>query len=371
MNIATATPETLKRIALHDRDGDVVSLYLSLGRTEFPTPRDRGMEVDALLHAAERELAGEEARIARERLQDRLRELDAHPGAPLRSLAVFSWRRGEDVEVVGLGEAVEPEARHAGIPHVAPLAAAVVGERWCAAVVSRRTTRIFLDDPTHLEEADRSEEDVHRRHAQGGWSQARFQRGIAEEVRSHLVHAAGQLFELRRADAFDALITAGPHELAGALERELHPTVRECLAGHVELDVERVAPVELALRLRATTDAHEAARERGVLDALVAAEGAHRAAAGIDDVLTNLVEGRVETLIVARDLAVTAHRCPRCGWAGASASACPRDGGELEPCDAADAAIIAASGQGAEVVVLRRLAEELRSRDGIAARLRY
>ena len=69
-------------------------------------------------------------------------------------------------------------------------------ERWCVLLVNRRAARLFTGDGDALEETDRIEDDVHRQHDQGGWSQARYQRSVEKEKDDHLAHAAEIAFDL-------------------------------------------------------------------------------------------------------------------------------------------------------------------------------
>jgi hypothetical protein len=56
--------------------------------------------------------------------------------------------------------------------------------------VSRRAERLFRGGPHGLSKFAAIEDEVHRRHAQDGWSQARFQRGIEEQVAAHVRRVA-------------------------------------------------------------------------------------------------------------------------------------------------------------------------------------
>ena len=46
-----------------------------------------------------------------------------------------------------------------------------------------------------FEETDRVVDDVHSQHDQGGWSQARYQRGVEKEKDDHLAHTAEVAFD--------------------------------------------------------------------------------------------------------------------------------------------------------------------------------
>ena len=105
-------------------------------------------------------------------------------------------------------------------------------------LVNRRNARFFVADGGSLEETDRVEDDVHSQHDQGGWSQARYQRGVEKEKDDHLVHVAEV--------AFDRLQAARVRPAAGRRARrarararaEAAPVPARADRGRLHLDVE-------------------------------------------------------------------------------------------------------------------------------------
>ena len=65
--------------------------------------------------------------------------------------------------------------------------------------------------------------DVHGQHDQGGWSQARFQRGIEHEVLLHMKDVSDILLRLHEDQPLDCLVVAGPTAEAAEFVRLLHP----------------------------------------------------------------------------------------------------------------------------------------------------
>ena len=61
-------------------------------------------------------------------------------------------------------------------------------------------------------------DDVHRWHDQGGWSQARYQRGILKETHDHVKHAADELFKRFKRGTVQRLIIGTPDEMRGEIE---------------------------------------------------------------------------------------------------------------------------------------------------------
>jgi peptide chain release factor subunit 1 len=247
------------------------------------------------------------------------------------------------------------------------------GEHWCVLLISSRASRIFCGDREKLVEVDDLHDDVHRRHSQGGWSQARFQRGIEKEIEDHLRRTCELLFARLQNDPFDDLILGGPSELSHRVEHDLHPDLRQRLAGHVDIDVERASPEEVNRRALPVIEASERSHEEDALKRFIegTAPDGH-AVGGLDEVLELLSEQRVETLLIAQGFAAPGLICPSCGRLSATGASCPLDGVELEPREnIVDDAVARAMAQSIAVLVLRDQRSELERRGSIAALLRY
>ena len=123
---------------------------------------------------------------------------------------------------------------------------------------------------------------------------------------------------------------------------------------------------------RGLIDADEERREAGSLERLSAGLGTGgRGAAGLDEVLSVLVEQRVETLLLRPGFTAPGVVCSSCGWVGTRGRTCPVDGGELvEREDIVESAIERALTQSATVMVMRHH-EDLGGHGDIAALLRW
>lgn len=374
------TAESLERIlALDTRDHPALSLYLSFEPSQLPNLRERHMQASALLadaeHAHDEGDAPHEQRIGLREDLERVRELLAHDEelAPesARGLAVFCCGAAGIFEVVSLPDPVDPRAVIEPGLLVQPLLEQAATARWCVLLVSHRAARVFVGDRDALLEAASVIEDVHKHHAQGGWSQARYQRGVEKEAEDHIRTTCAELLERLRRRPFERLLIGGPAELHKRVEGDLHADLRRRLAGTFEIDVERAGAEEVRRRALPLIDADERARERRALSRLREglAPGGH-AATGLDEVLELLNERRVEMLLVAHGSSAAGFACPACGRLAASAAACPGDGSEPQPRqDVVESAIAAALAQDAEILVLVHEQDELV--DPVAALLRY
>jgi peptide chain release factor subunit 1 len=349
----TLTRTRLRRLAeFTPEHGRVLSVYLNLDPSEFATPPARASAISSVMNAAQHKVEKADGDLPHDDRMALRADVDAVRGvleqpdiadAGTRAVAVFACGPAGLLETVRVRRPLESRVVIDDTLFIQPLTRALVGGLWCVLLANRRSARIFTGTPEQLDESDRIEDDVHSQHRQGGWSQARFQRSIEEEVRDHLTHTAAVVFDLFKRDGFDHLLIGAPDETVGDLERKLHPYLKERLAGHVRVSVEDSSVDEVRAEAARGIEEHERRRERELLDRLEQGLGAGgRAAAGADDVLGCLEEGRVDTLLLAEDFRASG---------------------------VAERATEKALESSAEVVVVRH--HDLGPHDGIAALLRY
>ena len=163
-----------------------------------------------------------------------------------------------------LPRAVQNEVAIGRSPLVGPLARVARRERWCVTLVNRRDARIFRGSPDGLREIEQIHDEVFGQHDQGGWSQARYQRGIEKEKDDHLKNTCDALMRHFKRQPFERLIVGGPREVVTDFESKLHGYLQERLAGRIEVDVEHSSPDEV-LDVRPPADRGDGpeARARG------------------------------------------------------------------------------------------------------------
>jgi len=360
---------TLHRLSELSTAGQpVLSLYLDLDPHRFPTTASRESQLSALLSKARRADAEEDAKRIERLLSD---DRDLIRGA--QALAVFSSAGAGVLETVKLSLPVEPMVVLDTVPWLEPLAAMVASGDWGVAVVSRSGARLFRGGPHALAEFEAIESEVHRRHSQGGWSQARYERGIEEEVAVHVREVAEHLLRAHRRRRFDHLVIVASSELQPVISESLHTDLSQVLAGFVEADLEHASERDIAHAITPVVEQADRNRESSLLWELEEslAVGGH-AVAGLDEVSRMLDEERVETLLIADGASLAGGRCPKCGRLFADPNgSCKVDGSDLEEVDAAQHAIDLAAERKAEVFVVSHEPEELARRGSIAALLRW
>ena len=362
----TITRDLLRRLAdVHPDRGRVLSVFLNLDPAQFATPAARSTAITSVLTEAthrveEAEGLDHDEREALKTDVERVREaLQASDIAQngTRAVAVYACSPADLLEVVRLRRPVDSGVVLDRAPHVEPLVADAASERWCVVLANRRNARLFVGDGGGLEETDRVEDDVHSQHDQGGWSQARYQRGVEKEKDDHLVHVADVAFALYKRRGFDRLLIGAPDELVNELKAKLHPYLRERIVGRIDVDVENTTPDQVLEAAGVLMEKEDTRREREALDRLEAGLGTGgRGAAGLDEVLGMLNERRVEILLIEQGLTAPGVVCPNDGWVGSHGTTCPVDGTPLE--------------QSARTIVVRHH-DDLGPLGGIGAVLRY
>jgi peptide chain release factor subunit 1 len=379
MQVTAPDRDALRRLAEVRLDRPVVlSLYLDLDPAQFATPPARATAVRSLLDEAERKVRERDA-LAHDDRADLQASLERAgtllerqlPTDGAQAVAVFASHGSGLFEVLALPRPVPSRVAIGRSPLVGPLARLERRERWCVALVSRRDARIFRGSPESLREIEQIHDVVFGQHDQGGWSQARYQRGIEKEKDDHLRRTADALMKHFKRRPFQRLIVGGPREVVADFESKLHGYLSERLAGRIEVDVDTATPEQVLKRAQPLFEELEDEREAAALERL--GEGG-RAACSLEEVLRALNERRVECLVVDERFAAPGTTCPECGWLGPDGvRTCPVDGHELERLeDLTEAAIELTLQQSAEILAIRRRREELEERaGGVAALLRF
>src|SRR3954454_3480347 len=385
MQINELNENRLRELAGVHANGDsrVLSVFLNLDPAEFATPPARASEISSVIDDAHRRVRdsdglSHEARKGLEEDVERaatfLRDLSPK-GA--HGFALFACAGAALFEAMRLPRPIEPRAVINDAPVVEPLVELLgAGGNWMVVLVNRSVGRLLRGDGHNFQELAAIQDDVHGRHSQGGWSQARYQRSVDEDVMDHLKNVADAVFLRFKRAPFDNLLLGGPGETRTDFEGKLHPYLSERLAGWIDIDVENTSPDDVARTAREKIDDHTRASERAALDRVqegVAKKG--RGVAGLEPTLEALNERRVETLLLQEGFSSAGCTCPQCGSVySVTGGNCPADGTALD-CrdDLVDNAMHLALEQSAAVLVVRdeENGRELESHGGIAAVLRF
>jgi peptide subunit release factor 1 (eRF1) len=362
--------------ALRPQGHKVLSLYLNLDPSEFPTPRQRSSELQSLLDAVERELRADSLpHQQREELKHDIERVRAYferefDASGTRGVAVFAASGIDLFDVHRLSRPVRSEVTVDDSPFIEPLTALPGDDGYCVLLVNRQLARILCGDGTAMREVVSMVDDVHRWHDQGGWSQARFQRGIQKETKDHLKHAAEELFKLYERGVVRRLIIGTPDEMRGEVQSTLHNYLKERIAGWLDIDI-KARPADVVREASAIIEEDERTREREWIDRLKSELGRNsRGVAGLAGTLEALNERRVEGLLVKDGFRVEGYASPGSDFLSTEPGSSPV-GDELQKRDdVIEPAFESALEQSAEVIVVRHH-PDLDSLGSIGAVLRY
>jgi len=375
MQVSAPDRDQLRGLAELRLDRPVVlSLYLNLDPSQFATPPARKTSVRSLLDEAERRVRERNGLSHDDRmaLHASLERASAFlendlPSDGAHAIALFASEQIDLFEALKLPRSVPNRVAIGHSPLVGPLARLARRERWCVALVNRRDARILRGSPDGLREIQQIHDNVPGQHDQGGWSQARYQRGIEKEKDDHLKDTGEALMRHFKRQPFERLIVGGPREVVTDFEQKLHHYLRERLAGRIEVDV-RSNPDQVLDAARPLIEKLEREREHTALEKL-----GERGAIGLESVLPPLNERRVELLILDEQFGgVTGVQCLECGWLGLEGDRCPADGSELAELDDLTEAMIELSvQQSADLLAVRHERGALEAHGGAAALLRF
>lgn len=185
----------------------------------------------------------------------------------------------------------------------------------------------------------------------GGYSHTRFQRHKLEEMRHFFKDFAVEVERFIARYEPRHLVLLGTEQNTARFKEFLPQTVADKIihTGPAPVDgpaAEILARLEPHLRgeqERESQELLEQVRDRAAHDYL--------ATAGVQGTLTALQEGKVDTLVVARDGQMQGARCGQCGFVFVrDVNRCPYDGNEqMEPVDVLEEMVRLAEQQGADI----------------------
>lgn len=292
-----------------------------------------------------------------------------------RGAAIFAELNGTWFEALQFPVRVENRLVIGGRPVITPLAQMLREHPHHGVVVldseRLRILSVYLD--TLLDEIDVRTEplDTPASVQAGGYSQSGYQRRKLEERRHFFREFAKEVEEFDRRYHPDDLVLLGTEENLAAFREHLSQQLLQKVVhtGGVRVDesfseiMQRIEPALAAERARECQELVEQLRERVGQDYL--------AASGIPRTLSALQEGKIDTLVVARDLERPGSRCTQCGFIFSHDQvSCPFDGGRTEEVrDVVEEMVRIAEGQGAVIEFVDPGAvEEVR---GVGALLRF
>jgi peptide chain release factor subunit 1 len=378
--VATMTWDELRELAgFRAEKGCAISLYLDLDPSEVPTPPDVQTKVNSLLNAAERLLEERKSQMGRDRREGLKSDLqriaawfdDGFDRQGARGIGVFAAGLDNFWATLSVPDRVSDEVRIGSDLYLAPLARLAGRDGGLVAFVGRERGQVWRLRGGQLTEIADQTTEVQGQHSQGGWSQARYERSVENQVGQHLREVADTLDGCVRRLRGTRVVLIGSEDIRPEFEALLSNEVQGCVAGWATAEahadgaqvIEAAAPV---------LDAWWSAREQEVLDRWREEAGKNgRAASGWEGTLEAASDGRVDLLLVQEGVDQPAYQCPQCGRAQLQDGSCPLDGTTMEAKDGGlDLALHQTLAHGGTVHVVRDR-RDLEPVGGVAALLRF
>ncbi len=321
--MATLTKDTIRVLAARrSQAAPVVSLYLDVDGRRFVRPKDYELHLDSLARKAiDDHGSGVAADVDR---------IVGHVKAGIdrshtRGLALFSCAPEGLWEVVELPVPVRNQLVVNATPHIRQLEAVLDNnERFGVLLADKQRARMFLFELGQL--IDKSEVfDQLPRHEddRGDWNKDHVRDHSAEVAHQHLKRAAQVAFEVFQSQGFDHLIVGAPEEICNELERVLHSYLKDRIAARVSVPVNATDSVICQAALAVEADV-EREKEMALVNRLRDAIGSgNGGVAGVDKVLSALVERRVDTLLVSDGYESPGWRCEGCRHITVRGPSCP------------------------------------------------
>lgn len=248
--------------------------------------------------------------------------------------------------------------------------------RYIVLLIDKESARIFL---VHLGKIEIYTElltpDVPGRHKKGGWfalEQSRYERHIDYHVSQHMKDVINAMESLFHKEAIKRIIIGGTEEAVIKIKGMLPQAIlnRVVSVFHPEKISGGKDILEKTLKI---IDGFEREKEREIVEELItSAMKNNMAVIGLEDVLTNIQEGKVMNLVFLKDIVANGFRCINCNFlTSQEINACPYCAGKLDRVNyLIDLTAQKAVEQGAIIKVITE-SNELAKAGGIGAFLRF
>jgi peptide chain release factor subunit 1 len=257
-------------------------------------------------------------------------------------------------------------------PYVRPLAEFLDEyETFCIVLLDHRAAKIFLVAGANIAQVDQARGDIKNHVRKGGWSQQRYERRRDKQIHNYCHEIAGRLEKLAKEEPFEELIIAGDKVLIQELQGQLTAQMKQRLAAAEPVRA-GLSDQELLEELYPSFMQEERREERQLYEAIreeCFREG--RAATGPLAVLAKLKEGRVNHLLVDRELKLKGFRCRECEFLGHGIPGdCPHCKGDVFEVDLVNEMVELGAQTGAKAEFADAI-DGLTVWGGVAALLRY
>jgi peptide chain release factor subunit 1 len=295
--------EQLERLAAFEpAPYPVVSLYLNTQAGQHGRDQHQAFIRKELKARGRTYPANSPERESLDRDLERIaRYLETELAPSSNSVAIFACSAGELFEAIQSAAPIEQHWLHIGDqPHLYPLARLESRyPRYAAVITDSNSARIMVFALGELV-TEREVKNVKTRDtSQGGWSQARYQRHIANFHMQHIKDVVDALDRVVRDEGITQILLSSDDSTLPLLRDQLPKHLAEKVVDHLRL----AAHASAADVLKSSAEAMERLNSRTDREKVEAAIGAYRAGGlgvvGPEDTLAALVKGQVDELLIS------------------------------------------------------------------------
>lgn len=220
------------------------------------------------------------------------------------SVAIFACSAADFFETVQLNATVDRHWLYIGdSPHLYPLARLESQHpRYAVVAADTNTARIMVFATGELVSQEVIKGFKTRRHQQGGWSQARFQRHISNFHVQHAKEIVEALDRIVQQEGITQVFTVGDEVILPLLRDQFPKHLAEKVIDHLKLD-SRATPDDIQA---ATDEAQGRLNEASDREKVEEAVGGYRAGAlgvvGAEETLAALINGQVDELLLSANV---------------------------------------------------------------------
>ncbi len=317
------TEKELQELASFVSEGPpALSLYLDTDLTQQPKEKCKLILRDLLDKVKESASDKDVAQIER--------FFDLEYDWQAKGVAIFSAANQGFWRVYPLAAHIESEAHTGDKLYLKPLSHFLDHyDRYGIVLVDRESARFFLLHLGQIEEKSEWVGQDLKRHKQGGFAAARYQRHVDKQAEQNLKMAAEATMRFCQDNRCKGLILGGADETVARFRDMLPKVLQKQVVGTLVLDM--IAPAsEVMERATELIRSEENERQQKLVENVItaAAKGAG-AVTGLADTFYVAHQGRVHTLVVERGFETDGYLCDGCQYVSAEPiTKCPFCGGK-------------------------------------------
>ena len=301
-------------------EGDAITFYFQPNTPQNKSHRQETILVKDLVKEAMRraERVGKNGPVRADlmRIQDLSEKLRGNQG---KAKAVFAcagkefWREFDLPVKAFSSTSLQINSRF----HLRPLAGLNESlQKTCACVADRNRARFFELEGERIVEHEGLAGELSRPRTDGfdGYDAGHVERRVDHEANNHLKRVAERLLERYGTEKCDNVVIGCRDEMWPMLERQLHPYVKQQLAGHFVLDPATSSPDDVRQHaIKVLQQHHEKHHNELLSEVLDEARANNNGALGLRRVLRSMELGEVQALLLGAGFYAEGVECPNCG----------------------------------------------------------